>query len=552
MIPTNSDLRQFIIQFFSDEELETLAFDYFPEAANDFGSGMSKGRKVIALIGHCERRGRLDDRHAAVGRERAAAWNQQFTTPSVETFRRHVSTMPTARDPRQIFLSHATADAAFAYTLADDLRAEGWRVWIAPESIRPGEKWVEAIDRGLETCGVFVVALTPDAVTSRWVRTETNAAVALEHKDRIRFLPLDVTQCEPPLLWSGYQFVPFRGSYEVGLDALLRRLDDQPPANPLSDPLPEREGARIPSPPLPSTPAPPPRERHVKEEQWRQLQALAHEIATVLGKQSGDDELREVYRRFNRHFGLTTYKKLPRKRFDEGLAFFTEWRDEVVASSAETQDHLPQAEGVLVPSPGGRGLGRGDNWSQGEEDPLPNPLPQGEGAQSALPTGVTRRIHEKTGIELIRIPAGAFLYGDDRRTIDLPEFWIGRYPVTNAQYKRFVDETGYEPPSHWKGKNPPTDKLDHPVVYINWDDAQEFSEWAGLALPTEQEWEKAARGTDGRRYPWGDDWADGHCNTMEARVGGTTAVGQYSPQGDSLYGCADMAGNVWELSLIHI
>src|SRR5690606_24332911 len=170
MSPTNPELRQFINQFFSDDELETLCFDYFPEALNEFGGGMSKNRKVIALIGHCERRGRLDDLRAAVARERATAWKRQFATdvaiqkPSFSEEPRFLN----ERDPRQIFLSHATADAEFAHTLAADLRAEGWRVWIAPESIKPGEKWVEAIDRGLETSEVFVVALTPDAVASRW------------------------------------------------------------------------------------------------------------------------------------------------------------------------------------------------------------------------------------------------------------------------------------------------------------------------------------------------------------------------------------------------
>jgi len=84
------------------------------------------------------------------------------------------------------------------------------------------------------------------------------------------------------------------------------------------------------------------------------------------------------------------------------------------------------------------------------------------------------------------------------------------------------------------------------VVQVSWHDVQAFCDWAGLALPTEEEWEKAARGTDGRVYPWGDDWADGRCNTWEGQVGGTTAVGYYSPQGDSPWGCADMAGNVWE------
>jgi hypothetical protein len=227
MSPTNPELRQFITQFFNDEELETLCFDYFPEALNDFGGGMSKNRKVIALIGHCERRGRLEDLHAALQRERAAAWKAHFTTDAAakKPGFPEKTRFQNERDPRQIFLSHATADAEFAHKLAADLREEGWRVWIAPESIRPGEKWVEAIDRGLETSGVFVVVLTPAAVASRWVRTETNAAIALEHRDRIHFLPLDVAQCDIPLLWSGYQFVPFGDSYEVGLDALLRRLD---------------------------------------------------------------------------------------------------------------------------------------------------------------------------------------------------------------------------------------------------------------------------------------------------------------------------------------
>ena len=226
MIPTNADLRQFILNFFSDEELETLCFDYFREAQQNFSDGMTKNRKVILLIGYCDTRGRLADLTAALERERPAAWREKFGAPPVETFRRNVSTPPTpARDPRQIFISHATADADFAHRLADDLRAEGWQVWIAPDNIRPGEKWVEAIERGLETSGVFVVALTPAAVASRWVRTETNAAIGLSQDDEIRFISLDVEPCRPGVLWRQFQYIGFRRSYEAGLGELLRWLE---------------------------------------------------------------------------------------------------------------------------------------------------------------------------------------------------------------------------------------------------------------------------------------------------------------------------------------
>ena len=124
--------------------------------------------------------------------------------------------------------------------------------------------------------------------------------------------------------------------------------------------------------------------------------------------------------------------------------------------------------------------------------------------------------------------------------------------MTNAEYQAFVREAGHKPPQHWDGDKYPEDKGDHPVVNVSWDEAAAYCKWLSdktgksYRLPTEAEWEKAARGTDGRIYPWGNDWDPAKLNSAEGGARDTTPVGQYSPAGDSPYGCADVAGNVWE------
>ncbi|HEY46829.1 MAG TPA: formylglycine-generating enzyme family protein [Anaerolineae bacterium] len=146
---------------------------------------------------------------------------------------------------------------------------------------------------------------------------------------------------------------------------------------------------------------------------------------------------------------------------------------------------------------------------------------------------------------MICISAGAFLYGERKEKRELPEFWIARAPVTNAEYAQFVIATEYEPPNHWEAGIPPDEILDHPVTQVSCYEAVAYAEWVGKRLPTEEEWEKAARGIEGWAYPWGE-WEEGRCNMKEVGVGTTTPVGQYSPEGDSPYGCVDMAGNVFE------
>lgn len=134
----------------------------------------------------------------------------------------------------------------------------------------------------------------------------------------------------------------------------------------------------------------------------------------------------------------------------------------------------------------------------------------------------------------------------------LPAYAIGKYPITCREYQSFLQDSQQRPPQGWSGNDYPEGKGDHPVVNVSWQDAQAYCAWLSqktgksYRLPGEAEWEKAARGMDGRIYPWGDQFDAGRANTLEARLKDTTPVGQFSPQGDSPYGCADMAGNVLE------
>lgn len=165
--------------------------------------------------------------------------------------------------------------------------------------------------------------------------------------------------------------------------------------------------------------------------------------------------------------------------------------------------------------------------------------------------------------KMVLIPKGAFLYGDPpvSEVIDY-DFEIGMFPVTNGEYQEFIKKTNHPVPyveQNWAKpynwdrdkKTFPEGKKDHPVVLVSFKDAQAYCEWKSKVenrkyrLPTEREWEKAARGTDGRRYPWGNDFDPDKCNTYESRSSGTAPVNAYL-QGVSPYGCYDMAGNVWE------
>ncbi len=160
--------------------------------------------------------------------------------------------------------------------------------------------------------------------------------------------------------------------------------------------------------------------------------------------------------------------------------------------------------------------------------------------------------------EMILIPGGDFIMGTNERLADegpqhvvnLPPFYIDKYEVTNLQYKQYLDVTGRRSPDHFRNRTFPEGKADHPVTYVSWKNAKAYCEWAGKRLPTDREWEKAARGTDARTFPWGNEFVMHNANTPVRwgelkQEGDTSPVGAF-PGGVSPYGLYDVSGNVWE------
>jgi len=193
--------------------------------------------------------------------------------------------------------------------------------------------------------------------------------------------------------------------------------------------------------------------------------------------------------------------------------------------------------------------------------PLPTALPR-----LVNPVKPTPRA-ERAPEGMVEIPAGEYVYTTagnpddpnpvipypekaDGEKIALPRFFMDKYPVTNAQFALFLKKSGYKPKDptnflkHWVNGRPPAGQENHPVVWVNLEDAAAYARWAGKRLPTEVEWQYAAQGTDGRQYPWGNELGSERCNN---KIGKTTAVDTH-PSGASPFGVEDLVGNVWQLT----
>ncbi len=188
----------------------------------------------------------------------------------------------------------------------------------------------------------------------------------------------------------------------------------------------------------------------------------------------------------------------------------------------------------------------------------PTPVPTEIGKRNTENYGIGDTMTSEDGATLVYVPAGEFIMGSDDGKADekpvhkvyLDAFWIGETEVTNKRYEACVNQGTCSPPASFSSYNQKgyygyPQFINYPVLYVSWDQAKTYCTWAGGRLPTEAEWEKAARGTEGQTYPWGNATPNNNLLNYNSDVFDTSEVKKY-PDGQSIYGAYDMAGNVWE------
>ncbi|HTP09936.1 MAG TPA: SUMF1/EgtB/PvdO family nonheme iron enzyme, partial [Anaerolineae bacterium] len=438
-----------------------------------------------------------------------------------------------------VFLCHSSSDKPAVRELYQRLRADGFEPWLDEEDLLPGQDWQREIPHAVRNSDVVIVCLSKGSINKAgYVQKEIKFAldVADEQPEATIFLiPLKLEECDVPERLSRWQWVNYfdPNGYARLLKALLTRADSM--------------GGGITS--MPSSPTPQP----------------ASPSSSVVSNVSGGINVDAN----NVTVGSDIVGRDKITQTTINIEHAT-----IIQSGASIQDIKPAVEASAPAANTTRSSNKpmlpGEIW-------LSNP----------------NNHRNLGGLEFVRIPAGKFLMGsksdnrlasDDEKpqhSVEIPyDYWMARYLVTNDQFAAFIEATQYittaekeggwstERDAYVKGfdwqhpQGPKTSlkkKATHPVVQVSWQDAMECCKWlntlakAGfpsqkllLRLPTEAEWEKAARGEHGNEWPWGNDFDKNKCNSYGRGKGKTTLVGAYSPQGDSPYGVADMAGNVRE------
>ena len=438
--------------------------------------------------------------------------------------------------PLKIFLCHASADKPTVRELYKRLESDGADAWLDSEDLIPGQNWRVEIPTAVENSDIVLVCISENSVNKEgYVQKEISFALdkALEMPEgRIFLIPVRLESCEVPRRLSDYQWVDLfsENGYERLMLALKLRAE-QIGAEP-----PGRKGwlPKIGSKPIVSKPrqdissvptdkeapkkvatVPPPESEKAKDKKTERPQLKAKYIVAIIG------------------IMVTITAAVI------GLPLIERWFPQASEPTATIQAKISSTD-QFVPIVVTKTL-------------PPKLVPTD--TFTIVPTVLPSEIADSNGVEMVLVPEGKFIMGSNdgkpgegpAHQVFLNAYYIDKYEVTNALYKICVEASACVQPAN-TSKYKKSEYGQHPVTYVNWGMANDYCEWRGARLPTEAEWEKAARGTDERTYPWGEEidcsyanyWGkDGGC------VGGTAVVGGYE-KGKSPYDAYDMAGNVWE------
>ncbi|GAC1467257.1 MAG: hypothetical protein PVS3B3_25970 [Ktedonobacteraceae bacterium] len=464
----------------------------------------------------------------------------------------------------KLFISYSRDDKNFVYELVEKLRNEaGHYVWIDRE-ILGGQHWWDGILDNIETCECFILVLTPRYTASVNCDAELKYAFALNKE----ILPIRLKPCTIPETLQTIQYI---NADSVSLSNILlqtiRALSNTEARFQKRGYTAQTHGPR---PPLPVAKADASdniyeifkdAEVAAADNNIAKAEILFQKVMNIdprggLGIAAAE-HLVQIRRRRDCAAGYLSIVQLVEK----GLipAAQAAWYSYVqtygpdhdpnnyiaLLSKVSPQHHLATSEPTLPHL----------NVQMSSQAQIEF---QVQNVEHATPLhSVHTSVKNDPGIQekptllvtsdekpMRLIPASEFYFGNGEIR-ELPDFYIDSWPVTNEEYQRFVLESNINPPAQWRKGNFLEKKGKHPVTGINWYEAMAYANWAGKRLPTAAEWEKAARGTDGRNYPWGEGFDVQRCNTIESGKKGTTPVSQYQT-GISIYGILDMAGNVWE------
>jgi formylglycine-generating enzyme required for sulfatase activity len=396
-----------------------------------------------------------------------------------------------------IFISYSHKDKKYVEGLEQKLIEEGFNVWI-DHRIDYGSQWPKEIQRQLDACDAFIVVLTENAYKSKWVQNE----VARADRKGKPFFPL-LLKGDPWLSIEATQYVDVTDS-SLPPEKFYKRLEKVTARKKVE------KSDRL---------APAPKPETIQKIKVPKLSINPKIVYYAL---IGLVILAITAYGVPQLIGFVSQFQVPSS---EPAVTPTTTRGVTPTSTIALVTKTPEATNTLVATQ------------------PPTPLPS--------------QITDGKGVPMVLVPAGKFTMGSDENDddekpahiVDLDVFYIDLYEVTNVFYKACVDSGDCEPPmktnSNTRSKyfdNPEFD--DYPVIYVNWEMANIYCKWREARLPTEAEWEKAARSPEGHIYPWGEEINKFFAN-YNFSGGDTTPVGRYE-SGRSVYKAYDLAGNVWE------